>query len=71
VQAGLGWAFLPRALVQPLAAAGSLVEIAFGNISNQMRLWVDVVWSRERPLGVGARRYVDLMREAWRPAAQL
>ena len=69
VQAGLGWAFLPRALVQPLAAAGSLVEIAFENISNQMRLWVDVVWSRERPLGVGARRYVDLMREAWRAPA--
>jgi DNA-binding transcriptional LysR family regulator len=68
VQAGLGWAFLPRALVQPLAAAGSLVEIAFENISNQMRLWVDVVWSRERPLGVGARRYVDLMRAAWRPS---
>jgi DNA-binding transcriptional LysR family regulator len=66
VQAGLGWAYLPRALVQPLVAAGSLVEIGFDNISNALRLWVDVVWSRERALGLGARRYVELMREDWR-----
>lgn len=62
VQSGLGWAYLPRALVQPLTAAGSLVEIDFDNISNKLRLWVDVVWSRERPLGLGARRYIELMR---------
>jgi DNA-binding transcriptional LysR family regulator len=66
VQAGLGWAYLPRALVQPLVAAGHLVEIRFDNISNVLRLWVDVVWSRERPLGLGARRYVELMRADWR-----
>ncbi|GAB2844792.1 LysR family transcriptional regulator [Pseudoduganella ginsengisoli] len=63
VQAGLGWAYLPRALVQPLMAAGTLVEIDFDNISNKLRLWVDMVWSRERPLGLGARRYIELMRE--------
>lgn len=61
VQAGLGWAYLPRALVQPLTSAGSVVEIDFDNISNKLRLWVDVVWSRERPLGLGARRYIELM----------
>lgn len=66
VQAGLGWAYLPRALVQPLTASGSLVEIDFDNISNKLRLWVDVVWSRERPLGLGARRYIELMREVRR-----
>ncbi|MFT4192773.1 MAG: LysR family transcriptional regulator [Comamonas sp.] len=64
VQAGLGWAYLPRSLVQPLVAAGNLLEIAFDNISNQLRLWVDVVWSTERPLGLGAQRYIALMREA-------
>lgn len=63
VQAGLGWAYLPRALVQPLVAAGTLIEIDFDNISNQLRLWVDVVWSRERPLGLGAQRYIELMRQ--------
>lgn len=70
VQAGLGWAYLPRSLVQPLVDAGGLIEIAFGNISNQLRLWVDVVWSKERPLGLGAQRYIALIkRPAEAPAA--
>ena len=30
-------------------AAGALVEIPFENLSNGLDLWVDVVWSRERP----------------------
>ncbi len=67
VQGGLGWAYLPQSLVRPLVSAGALVEIPFDNISNQGHLWVDVVWSRERPLGLGAKRYIDLMREV--PAA--
>lgn len=64
VQSGLGWAFLPKVLVQPLVDAGTLIEIAFGNVTNQLNLWVDVVWSKERPLGLGARRYIELLREA-------
>src|SRR5690606_18587267 len=62
VQAGLGWAYLPQTLARPLIDAGNLIEIAFDNISNQMRLWVDVVWSKERPLGLGAQRYIELIR---------
>lgn len=65
VQAGLGWALLPRTLVQPLIAAGALVEIGFQNASNEVRLLVDIVWSRERPLGLGARRYIELIQQAW------
>lgn len=64
VQAGLGWALLPRSLVQPLVAAGQLVEIGFQNASNEVRLLVDIVWSRERPMGLGTRRYVELIRQA-------
>jgi len=33
----------------------------FANLSNGVSLWVDVVWSKERPLGLGARRFVQLM----------
>ncbi len=62
VQAGIGWAYLPQTLARPLIEAGGLIEIAFDNISNQMQLWVDVVWSKERPLGLGAQRYIELMR---------
>jgi len=63
VQGGLGWAYLPQSLVRPLVSAGSLVEIPFDNITNERPLWVDVVWSRERPLGLGAKRYIELMRQ--------
>lgn len=66
VQAGLGWALLPRTLVEPLVAAGQLLEVGFQNASNQVRQLVDIVWSRERPMGLGARRYVELIQQAWR-----
>ncbi|MGE0351500.1 LysR family transcriptional regulator [Hydrogenophaga sp.] len=66
VQAGLGWAYLPRSLVQPLVATGALMEIRFGNISNELRVWVDVVWHTGRPMGLGAKRFIELMRQATR-----
>ena len=63
VQAGLGWAWLPRTLIHPLLAAGSLLEIRFENMTNELWLWVDMVWVKDRPLGLGAQRYIELMRE--------
>ena len=44
-------------------AAGTLVEMPFENLSNGAALWVDVVWFKERPLGLGARRFVALMND--------
>ena len=67
IEAGLGWGWQPRALVQPRIAAGTLVEMPFENLSNGTALWVDVVWSKERPLGLGARRFVALMEHAATP----
>lgn len=61
ITAGLGWGWLPRNFAKPHVAAGALVEIPFENLSNALDLWVDVVWSRERPLGLGAQRFVALM----------
>lgn len=61
ISAGLGWGWLPRNLARPHVAAGTLVEIVFENLSNDLDLWVDVVWSKERPLGLGAQRFVALM----------
>ncbi|MDH4581553.1 LysR family transcriptional regulator [Pseudomonas sp. BN415] len=63
VQAGLGWAYLPQPLIQPLVASGALAEVRFDNMASQMRLWVDIVWIKNRPLGLGATRYLELMRE--------
>lgn len=61
IEAGLGWGWQPRALVQPRIAAGTLAELPLANLTNGVELWVDVVWSKERPLGLGARRFVVLM----------
>ncbi len=69
VQAGLGWAFLPRNLVRGLLEAGTLTEITLENMGNVLRLFVDVVWRKDRPLGLGAQRFVALMREQARAAA--
>jgi DNA-binding transcriptional LysR family regulator len=67
VLAGLGWAYLPRRLAQPLLDSGELLAIAFAHMSSELRLWVDVVWLNHRPLGLGARRLIALMRDiaAW------
>lgn len=61
IHAGLGWGWLPRSFVQPHVAAGTLVEIPLQNLTNRLELWVDVVWSKERPLGLGARRFIELV----------
>ncbi|MRW92226.1 LysR family transcriptional regulator [Duganella sp. FT80W] len=63
VRAGLGWAYLPRRLAQPLLDSGELLRIAFANMSNELRLWVDVVWLNDRPLGLGAKRLIALMQD--------
>lgn len=63
VQAGLGWAFLPKRLVAPLLDDGALIGIDFASMSNQLRLWVDVVWLNDRPLGLGAKRLIALMKD--------
>jgi DNA-binding transcriptional LysR family regulator len=63
VRAGLGWAYLPRRLVEPLLDSGELLVIAFAHMSNEVRLWVDVVWRNDRPLGLGARRLIALLQD--------
>ncbi|GAP33943.1 LysR family transcriptional regulator [Piscinibacter sakaiensis] len=61
LEAGLGWGWLPRGLVRERLAAGRLRELPLQTLSNAMTLWVDVVWSRERPLGLGARQLIEGM----------
>ncbi|RYF75883.1 MAG: LysR family transcriptional regulator [Comamonadaceae bacterium] len=61
IASGVGWGWLPRNFARPHVAASLLIEMPFANLSNGLDLWVDVVWSKERPLGLGARRFVELM----------
>lgn len=62
IKAGLGWGWLPRSFVRTALAEGALRELPFDNLTNALELWVDVVWSKERPLGLGARRFIEMMR---------
>ncbi len=66
VLAGLGWSWLPRNFVQPYINGQLLVELPIENFTNGEELWIDLVWSRERPLGLGAQRVVKLMTEFYR-----
>lgn len=66
VVAQQGWAWLPQALVQPYLNGNLLRELPLANLSNGETLWIDLVWSRERPLGMGAQRFVSLMTAQYR-----
>lgn len=60
---GLAWGWLPKGLVEPHIAAGLLLEIPVQNLSNGTTLFVDWVWSKERPLGLAAQRFVQMLRQ--------
>ena len=64
IEAGLGWGWLPRSFVRAPLAAGTVRALPFENLTNAMALWVDVVWSKERPLGLGAQRFIRMMQAA-------
>jgi DNA-binding transcriptional LysR family regulator len=61
VRAGLGWAYLPEALVTPLLQQGKLVKPRLAHMTNECSLWVDLVWATDRPLGLAARRYIAVL----------
>lgn len=63
ISAGLAWGWLPKGLVESHIGSGALMEIPVLNISNGTTLFVDWVWSKERPQGLAARHFVQLLRE--------
>lgn len=66
IEAGLGWGLLPQSFVGTHIALGRLGMLRLENLTSEIQLWVDLVWSKERPLGRGAQRFVELMRLARR-----
>lgn len=61
IVAGIGWGWLPHKLVQPYLHAGQLAKMEFANLSNGTQLYVDVVWSKEHPMGLAAQRFISLI----------
>lgn len=59
IATGLCWGWLPQSLVEPHIHSGELLRIPLANISNGTQLFVDWVWSKERPLGLAASRFVQ------------
>lgn len=59
IAAGLCWGWLPHSFVEPHIHSGELVQIPLSNLSNGTRLFVDWVWSKERPLGLAAALFVQ------------
>ncbi len=70
LEAGLGWGWLPRSIVQWRLDAGSLSLLPLQGLTNAQPLCVDVVWTNERPRGLGARRFVECVVQAGADAAQ-
>ena len=61
ISAGLGWGWLPRNFARPHVAAGALVEIAVREPVERARPVGRRGVVEERPLGLGAQRFVALI----------
>lgn len=61
LEAGLGWGWLPRSVVQWRLDAGTLRLLPLQGLTNALPLYVDAVWSNERPRGLGAQRFAALL----------
>ena len=70
IMEGLGWGWLPRNFAKPHVSSGTLLEIPLENLSNGIALCVDMVWSRERPTGLAAKRFIALMKAARNSSAK-
>ena len=66
IASGLCWGWLPQSLVAPHILSGELLRIPLANISNGTQLFVDWVWSKERPLGLAAAHFVQQLKSARR-----
>ena len=63
VKAGIGWAYMPLSFVKAEIEAGSLVRLQFANLTNEVTIWVDLLWPSTKPMGPAARLLVDLFRQ--------
>ena len=46
-----------------LSGGSVIAEPTMANLTNVLRFFVDIVWTEERPLGMAATRFIELLNE--------
>ncbi len=64
VEAGLGWGNFAASAIQDSLAAGRVRCVAFKNTGNGLVVPIHLVWMKDRPLGMAARSFLQLLSEA-------
>lgn len=60
---GVGWAILPRTLVQPDVEHKRLRALQPDSFNNSFPLCVDLVWSEQHALGIAARSMIAMVKQ--------
>ena len=61
VEAGLGWGNFAASAIAHSLAAGRVRCVAFKNTGNGLVVPIHLVWMKDRPLGVAARSFLQLL----------
>ena len=61
VEAGLGWGNFAASAIAHSLAAGRVRRVAFKNTGNGLVVPIHLVWMKDRPLGMAARSFLQLL----------
>lgn len=64
VEAGLGWGNFAASAIAHSLAAGRVRRVAFKNTGNGLVVPIHLVWMKDRPLGMAARSFLQLLNDA-------
>ncbi|KAA8735427.1 LysR family transcriptional regulator [Acinetobacter qingfengensis] len=62
IKAGLAWGFLPQSYIQQDLDTGLLKIIDIADFNPKISLCIDLLWSREHPIGKVAQSFIDLIK---------
>ncbi|GAA5014216.1 LysR family transcriptional regulator [Acinetobacter puyangensis] len=64
IHAGLAWGFLPQSYIEDHLKNQTLALIDVEDFCPSITLCIDLVWSRERPLGKAAQHFIELVKQS-------
>ncbi len=62
IKAGLAWGFLPQSFIQRYLDVDELRILNIADFNANMPICVDLVWSREQPMGKVGQYFIELVR---------